>query len=123
MFFSVDDDTDGASTTRDGVSICMSALPLEEELLIEQNNAARLTLPTNLLIFLQNKQTTQLMERIREIKSQQLAIQESVVQELVIRGSVILDWLMDFGRTFTLFFFIFPLNYDSTSTLNSSHSF
>jgi hypothetical protein len=44
----------------------MSALPLEDELLVEWNDAARLILPINLLIFLQNKhKTTQLMERIR----------------------------------------------------------
>ena len=29
----------------------------------------------------------------------------------------------DFGRTFTLIFFIFPLNFNSTSTLNLFHSF
>ena len=74
MFFSADDDPDGAPTAGDGTSICMSALPLEEELLIERNDAARLSLLTNVLIFLQNKQTTQLMERIRKIKSQRLAI-------------------------------------------------
>ena len=74
MFFSADDDSDGASIAGDGVSIYMSALPLEDELLVEQNDAARLSFPTNLLIFLQNKQTTQLMEWIRKIESQQFAV-------------------------------------------------
>jgi hypothetical protein len=55
MFFSVDDDLDGALIARDGTLICISVLPLEEELLIERNDAACLSLPTNLLIFLQNK--------------------------------------------------------------------
>jgi len=69
MFFSADYDLDSAPIAGDGTSICMSALPLEEELLVERNDAARLSLPTNLLIFLQNKQTTQLVEWIRKIKS------------------------------------------------------
>jgi hypothetical protein len=55
MFFSVDDDLDGALIAGDGTLICISVLPLEEELLIERNDAACLSLPTNLLIFLQNK--------------------------------------------------------------------
>ena len=69
----------------------MSALPLEDKLLIERNDAARLSFPKYLLIFLQNKQTTQLVERIRKIKCQRLAI-----QKLVVRGLVVLDCLMDF---------------------------
>ena len=48
-------------------------------------------LPKYLLIFLQNKQTTQLMERIRKIESQRLAI-----QKLVVQGLAVLDCLMDF---------------------------
>ena len=71
MFFSADEDPDSTLTVGDGVSIYMLTLPLEEELLIEWNDAARLSLPTNLLIFLQNKQTTQLVERIRKIKKSQ----------------------------------------------------
>ena len=128
MFFSVDDDPNYASIARDGTSTYMSALPLEEELLIKWNDVARLSLLTNLLIFLQNKQSTQLVEWIRKIESQGLAIQESVVWGLIVWGSVFQGCLMDFsnqdfGRTLTLIFFIFPLNYDNTCTLNSSHSF
>ena len=52
MFFSADDDLDGAPTAEDGTSTCMSVLPREEELLVERNDAARLSLLTNLLIFL-----------------------------------------------------------------------
>jgi len=70
MFFSADDDPDGTPTAGDGTSICMSALPLEEMLLVKQNDAARLSFPKYLLIFLQNKQTTQLVESIRKIKCQ-----------------------------------------------------
>jgi hypothetical protein len=55
MFFSVDDDPDGAPTAGDGMSICMSMIPLEDELLVERNDATRLSLPKYLLIFLQNK--------------------------------------------------------------------
>ena len=73
MFLLGDDDWGGASTAGDGTSICMS-LALEEELLVEQNDVARLSFPKYLLIFLQNKQTTQLMEWIRKMKSQRLAI-------------------------------------------------
>ena len=74
MFFSAKDDYGGASIAGDGTSICMSALPQEEELLIKRNDAVHLSLLTNLLIFLQNKQTTQLVEWIRKIKCQWLAI-------------------------------------------------
>jgi len=80
----------------------MSALPLKDGLLIERNDATRLSLPANLPIFLQNKQTTQLVERIREIKSQRLAILESVVQELVVRGCLMNFSNQDFGRTSSL---------------------
>jgi hypothetical protein len=55
MFFSAEGDYGGASTAEDGTSICMSALPQEEELLIERNDAMRLSLLMNLHIFLQNK--------------------------------------------------------------------
>ena len=91
MFLLANDDPGGAPIAGDGTSICMSALPLEEVLLVERNNAARLSFPKYLLIFLQNKQTTQLVERIRKIKCQRLAI-----QKLVVRGLVVLDCLMDF---------------------------
>jgi len=65
LFFSADDDPDGALIAGDGVSIYMLVLPLEDELLVERNDVARLILPINLLIFLQNKQkTTQLVEWI-----------------------------------------------------------
>jgi hypothetical protein len=44
----------------------MLALALEEELLIEWDDPVRLSLPKNLLIFLQkNQQMTKLMERVR----------------------------------------------------------
>jgi hypothetical protein len=69
MFFSAEDDYGGASTAQVGTSICMSALPREEELLVEQNDATHLSLLMNLHIFQQNKQTTQLVEWIRKIKS------------------------------------------------------
>jgi hypothetical protein len=75
MFFSVDDDPDGDPTAGDGTLICLSALPQEDELLVDRNDAVRLSLLTNLLIFLQNKhKTTQLVEWIRKIKSQRLAV-------------------------------------------------
>jgi hypothetical protein len=79
MFFSAEDDYGGVSTAEDGTSIYMSALPQEEELLVKRNDATRLSLLMNLLIFLQNKQTTQLVEWIRKIKSQRLAIQKLIV--------------------------------------------
>jgi hypothetical protein len=41
-----------------GASITMSVLTREDELLVEWNDAARLSLPKYLLIFLQNKQKT-----------------------------------------------------------------
>ena len=55
MFLSADEDLGDASTAGDGTSIYMSALPLEEVLLIEWNDAARLSFPKYLLIVLQNK--------------------------------------------------------------------
>ena len=125
MFFSADDDLDGALTAGDGTLIYMSALPWEEGLLVEWNDAARLSLLTNVLIFLQNKQTTQLVERIRKIKSQRLAIQESVVQELIVRGLVVQGCLMNIflikilAKLSPLILLIFPLN--STSSLQPSH--
>ena len=73
MFFSAEDDYGGALTATDGASIRLSALPREEGPLVEQNDVALLSLLTNLLIFLQNKQTIQLVERIRKIKGQRLA--------------------------------------------------
>ena len=96
MFFSADDDLDGALTAGDGTLIYMSALPWEEGLLVEWNDAARLSLLTNLLIFPQNKQTIQLMEQIRKIKCLRLAVQKLVVQGLLVQGLIILDCLMDF---------------------------
>ena len=52
MFFSADDDPDDAPTAGDGVLICMSVLARDEELLVERNDAAHLSLPKYLLIFL-----------------------------------------------------------------------
>jgi len=66
--------TKAALAAGDGTSICMSALTLEEELLIERDDVVRLSLPKYLLIFLQNNQTTQLVEWIRKIKSQRLDV-------------------------------------------------
>jgi len=80
-----------APAVGDGMPIYMSALALEEELLVEWDDAACLSLPKYLLIFLQNNQTTQLVEWIRKIKSQRLD-----VQKLVIRGLVIRDCLINF---------------------------
>jgi hypothetical protein len=40
----------------------MSEPTCDEELLVDQNNTARLILPASLLIFLQNETKTQLME-------------------------------------------------------------
>ena len=101
MFLLVDDNPGSTPIVGDGTSICMSALPLEELLLVERNNAAHLSFPKYLLIFLQNKRTTQLVEQIRKIKCQQLAIQKLVirgliVRGLVIRGLIVLDCVMDF---------------------------
>ena len=45
-----DDDYGGSPTL--GTSTCMSALPLEEELLIEQDDPERVSLPTILFIIL-----------------------------------------------------------------------
>ena len=56
MFLLANDDPGGAPIAGDGTSICMSALPLEDELLIERNDAVRLHLPKYLLIFLENKE-------------------------------------------------------------------
>ena len=101
MFFSAHEDPDGAPTAGDLMSIYMSALPLEEVLLVERNDVVRLRFPKYLLIFLQNKRTTQLVEQIKKIKCQQLAIQKLVirgliVRGLVIRGLIVLDCVMDF---------------------------
>ena len=57
-------DRDGASTAGDGGSTSMLVLARDEELHVEQNDIARLSLPAILLIFLQNRyKTAQLMER------------------------------------------------------------
>ena len=49
-------DRSGAPTAGDGGSTSMSVLARDEELVIEQNDVARLSLPAILLIFLQNRQ-------------------------------------------------------------------
>ena len=54
---------DDASAAEDGGSTSMSVLAWDDKLLIVRNDTARLSFPTILLIFLQNRQkTTQLME-------------------------------------------------------------
>ena len=47
MFFLAKDDWGGASTAGGGTSIYMLALAQEGELLVEQDDAARLSLPKN----------------------------------------------------------------------------
>ena len=64
MFLSAGAEQDGALTAGDGGSTFMTVLARDDELLVEWNDTARLSFPTILLIFLQNRQkTTQLMER------------------------------------------------------------
>jgi hypothetical protein len=46
----------------------MLELAHDEELLVDQNDTARLILPVSLFIFLQNETKTQLVERDQEIK-------------------------------------------------------
>ena len=88
MFLSADDNRGGILTAGDGTLICMSVPALEEELLIERDDPMHLSLPKNLLIFLQkNQQTTKLVER----ECQWLA-----VQKLVVQGLVVLDCLKNF---------------------------
>ena len=54
---------DDAPVAGDGGSTSMSVLARDDELLVERNNIARLSFPTILLIFLQNRQkATQLVE-------------------------------------------------------------
>ena len=54
---------DDALAAEDGGSTSMSVLARDDELLIVRNDTARLSFPTILLIFLQNRQkTTQLVE-------------------------------------------------------------
>ena len=48
MFLSADDDWGGTPTVGGGTSICMSTLALEEELLVEQDDPAWVSLPTSL---------------------------------------------------------------------------
>ena len=60
-------DRDGAPTAGDGGSTSMLVLAQDEELLVEQNDIAHLSLPALLLIFLQNKQHNS-WNRIRKIK-------------------------------------------------------
>ena len=49
-----------------GTSTCISALALEEEILVEQDNPKRVSLPTSLfIILLKIEKTTKLMEQIR----------------------------------------------------------
>jgi hypothetical protein len=47
------EDDDYGSALAPGTSTCMSVLALEEELLIEQDNLERVSLPTSLFIILQ----------------------------------------------------------------------
>jgi len=61
-FLSTGADRDDAPIAGDDGSTSMSMLAQDKELLIEQNDIARLSLPVMLLIFLQNRET-QLMER------------------------------------------------------------
>ena len=53
MFFSADDDPNGALAVGDGVSIYMSALACEDVLLVEQDEDERVNVPFNLRIILQ----------------------------------------------------------------------
>jgi hypothetical protein len=53
MFLSADDNRGGTLTAGGGTSISMSTLALEEELLVEWDDPVRLSLPKNLLTFLQ----------------------------------------------------------------------
>jgi hypothetical protein len=63
------------------------------------------------------------MECIRKIKSQWLALQSLVIRWLVILGCLINFLIKILAELSPYIFLIFPLNFDSTSTLNSSHSF
>ena len=67
MFLSADDDWGGTPTVGGGTSICMSALALEEELLIEWPDPERMSLSLNLFNILHKvRHTTKLMEWIRK---------------------------------------------------------
>ena len=56
MFLSVGADRDGAPTVGDDGLTSMLVLAQDEELLVEQNDIARLNLPAILLIFLKNRE-------------------------------------------------------------------
>jgi len=61
---------DDAPAAGDGGTTSMSVHARDDELLIEQNDTARLSFPTILLIFLQNRQkTTQIIEWDKENKN------------------------------------------------------
>ena len=63
----VAEDDDDSGTPAPGTSTCMSALALEEELLVERDNPERVSLPTILFILLQKSTEQQkLMEQIRK---------------------------------------------------------
>ena len=103
MFFSADDDLDGAPTAGDGVSICMSVLAHEDVLLVERDEDERGERALQLAHHpTKTDSTTQLVECVRKIKSQRLAVQESVIRGLVVRGCLMNFSNQDFGRTSSL---------------------
>ena len=63
----VADDDDDGSAPAPGTSTCMSALALEEELLVERNDPERVSLSLNLFNILQQLTEQQkLVERVRK---------------------------------------------------------
>jgi hypothetical protein len=63
----VEEKDDDGDTPTTGTSTCMSALTLEEELLVERDDPEQVSLPTILFIILQKSiEQQKLMERVRK---------------------------------------------------------
>ena len=101
-------DRDSAPTAGDEGSTSMSVLARDEELLVERNDIARLSLPVILLIFLQNKQKQHnSWNGIRKIKMLVISHPNVSCPE-VSRPRLPSEYYnQDFGMSFTLILFNF----------------
>ena len=123
MFLSAADDWGGTLTTGGGTSICMSALALEEELLVEWPNPERMSLSLNLFNILHKVNRQQ--NSWNGLGNKMPVVSRPEVS----RPRVSRSWLLNefynqnFDRTSTLnLFSVFLQNFGNTSILNLSYS-
>ena len=118
MFLSMGAEWDDAPIVGDGGSTSMSVLARDEELVIERNDVARLSLSAILLIFLQNiEKQHNSWNGIRKTKMLVVSCPK-VNHPEVSRPRLPSEYSnQDFGMSSTLILFNFSLDLDSTTTL------